>query len=216
MVTGPPLGVLMMLVLGGAGAVAHQSVQTFDAAQAGQPPEGFTFAAMRQAAPGTFVVRHAGASGYLVHAATAGAKGFSIAIANGEPLSDLVISVRLRLSGGARAGGVVWRYVDPQNFYAAVLDLDRGELSLFRVTGGNMIKIEEEEDLELDRDAWHMLKVVHEDAQVRVSLGGIRVFTDDERRHNRLLPQGRAGLLAAGNADVAFDDLRIAPDRGRR
>lgn len=212
-----PLARTLMLVLCGAVGVAmHQGVETFDGAAAGQPPPGFTFGAMRQKNPGAFVVRRTSAGGHAVHAADPGASGFSFAIAPGEPLSDLSISVRLRLAGGGRAGGVVWRYVDAFNYYAAVLDLSRAELSLYRVTNGNMIEIEEENDLELDVNAWHSLKVVHDNAQVRVSLGGIRVFTDDERRHSRLLPEGRAGLLAAGNAEVWFDDLRIASDRNRR
>ena len=214
----PPLAALILALLtGGAAATASQRpVQTFDTDPSGQPPPGFTFAAMRQAAPGAFVVRRAGANGHVVHTADPAATGFSIAIAPGDPLGDLMVSVRLRLSGGGRAGGVVWRYVDARNYYAAVLDLSRSELSLFRVVNGNMIEIEEENDLELDVNAWHVLKVVHEDEEVRVSLGGIRVFTDDERRHSRLLPEGRAGLFAAGGSEVWFDDLRIVPDRKRR
>jgi hypothetical protein len=207
----------MLLVMGGASAAVGQgSVETFDAGKAGEPPPGFTFAAMRQPSPGLFLVRRAGADSRLVHSADAAATGFAFAIAPRDPLSDLVISVRLRLSGGSRAGGVVWRYVDARNFYAAVLDLGNAELSLYRVTNGNMIRIEQERELELDAEAWHSLKVVHDNADVRVSLGGVRVFTEDERRHSRLLPRGRAGLLAAGTAEVWFDDLRIAPDRSRR
>lgn len=214
----PPLAALILALLtGGAAARAGQHpVRTFDTDPPGQPPPGFTFAAMRQSAPGAFVVRRTGADGHVVHAADPAAMGFSIAIAAGEPLGDLMVSVRLRLAGGGRAGGVVWRYVDASNYYAAVLDLSRAELSLFRVVNGNMIEIEEENDLELDLNAWHALKVVHDDAQVRVSLGGIRVFTDDERRHSRLLPEGRAGLFAAGGSEVWFDDLRIVPDREHR
>lgn len=193
-----------------------QTVETFDAARVGEPPAGFTFAAMRQPDPGAFVVRRAERGAHVVHAAVSGAAGFGLAIAPVDPLSDLTIAVRLRLAGGGRAGGVVWRYVDPANFYAAILDLERAELSLYRVTNGNMIEIEEENDLELDVNAWHSLKVVHDDAEVRVSLGGIRVFSDDERRHGRLLPRGRAGLVAAGDSEVWYDDLRISPDRERR
>ena len=209
----PPLAAIqtaLVLVLGSAAGAAQRPVHTFDTGRLGTPPAGFTFAAMRQPAPGVFALS---AGGHLVHAADASAAGFSLAIAPGDPLRDLVISVRLQLAGGGRTGGVVWRYKDASNYYAAVLDLARGELSLYRVVGGNMIEIEEENDLELDAGAWHSLKVVHDDAEVRVSLGGIRVFTDNERRHRDVLPEGRVGLIAAGDSDVWFDDLRIAPDR---
>jgi hypothetical protein len=213
----PPLAEMMLLVMGGAAAAMGQgAIETFDAGKAAQPPSGFTFAAMRQPSPGPFLVRRTDAGGHLVHAADTAATGFAFAISPQDPLSDVVISVRLRLAGGSRAGGVVWRYVDASNFYAAVLDLGRAELSLYRVTNGNMIRIEQERELELDGEAWHSLKVVHDNADVRVSLGGIRVFTEDERRHSRLLARGRAGLVAAGAAEVWFDDLRIASGRNRR
>jgi hypothetical protein len=213
-----PALVLLGILMTGAGTPAsgQQTLATFDSAPAGQPPPDFTFAAMRQPSPGAFVVRRTTTGGHVVHAAEAAATGFALALAPGDALGDLTISVRLRLAGGSRAGGVVWRYVDARNFYAALLDLRQQEVSLYRVTNGNMIRIEQERDLELDVEAWHTLKVVHDNAEVRVSLGGIRVFTDDERRHDRLLPAGRAGLLTSGAAEVWFDDLRIAPDRRRR
>lgn len=197
-------------------APGQQTVETFDTASAGQPPPGFSFAAMRQPAPGAFTVHRTTTGGHVVHTADAAATGFSLAIAPGGAPSDLTVSVRMRLASGSRAGGVVWRYVDARNFYAAILDLQRAEISLYRVSNGNMIRIEQERELELDVEAWHTLKVVHDNAEVRVSLGGIRVFTDDERRHDRLLPEGRVGLLSGGAAEVWFDDLRIAPDRRRR
>lgn len=215
MTTRPTFTALAVALLLG-GAAAQPAVQTFDNATIGEPPSGFTFAAMRQPAAGTFVVRRQGSNAYVLHLADGAATGFSFAIAPGEPREDLLVSVRLRLAGGGRAGGVVWRYVDASNYYAAVLDLARAELSLYRVVNGNMIEIEEENDLELDVNAWHSLKVVHDDAEVRVSLGGIRVFTDDERRHSGLLPRGHAGLVAAGGSEVWFDDLRIASGRSRR
>ena len=213
-----PSLVLLGILMTGAGAPAPgpQPLATFDTAPAGQPPPGFSFAAMRQPSPGPFVVRKSAAGGHVVHAADGAATGFALALAPGDPLRDLAISVRMRLAGGSRSGGVVWRYVDAGNFYAALLDLQRAEISLYRVTNGNMIRIEQERELELDVEAWHTLKVVHDNAEVRVSLGGIRVFTDNERRHDRLLPEGRAGLLSAGAAEVWFDDLHIAPDRRRR
>lgn len=215
--TTPPLAALIVALLtGGAAAAGQRHVRTFDADPPGQPPPGFTFAAMRQPAPGTFVVRRDGANGLVVHPGDAGASGFSIAVASGEPAAELTLSVRLRLAGGGRAGGVVWRYADARNYYAAVLDLARAELSMYRVINGNMIKIEEEDDLELDPEAWHVLKVVHADDEVRVLLGGIRVFTDNERRHGRLLPRGHAGLFAAGASEVWFDDFTIEPGRRRR
>jgi hypothetical protein len=118
----------------------------------------------------------------------------------------------MRLAGGSLVGGLVWRYQDEHNHYQMLLDLVRRELAMYRVVAGNRIKVEREDDLELDPAAWHTLKIVHDQSQVRVSLGGIRVFEDQDRTFRT----GRAGVIAGGIADVWFDDLRIEPERDRR
>jgi hypothetical protein len=191
----------------------QQPPRTFDAEPVGTPPSGLTFAAMRQDAPGAWFVRRTGSNGYLVHETQkAHRDGFGIALTAHEPARDLSITVRLRLPGGTRAAGVVWRYQDVNNHYQVILDLVRRELAMYRVVSGNRIRIEDEEGLDLDGEAWHTLRVVHDDARIRVSLGGIRVFEDEDRTYR----VGRLGLLAAGDADVWFDDLRVDVDRRSR
>jgi hypothetical protein len=111
---------------------------------------------------------------------------------------------------------LVWHYVDSQNYYASILDLVRGELSVYRVTGGNMNRTDFEDDLELDTEAWHTMKVAHTGRSTRVSIDGVPVFEDDRRGgRDRMLTEGRVGLIAAGNAEVWYDDLRVDPARNR-
>jgi hypothetical protein len=188
---------------------------TFDAVPAGAPP-GFELAAMRQDTPGTWMVRREGANGILLHQANPAASGFGLALAPDAPLRNVQASVRLRLTGGTRAGGLVWRYTDAAHYYAAILDLVKAELTLFRVTDGNRIFLESEDDLELDPSAWHALKIVHTESRIDVSLGGIRVFEERDGRAERAPAEGKTGVIAAGASEVWFDDLRIEPQRVRR
>jgi hypothetical protein len=127
-------------------------------------------------------------------------------------LRDLQVSVRVRLAGGSLVGGLVWRYQDEHNHYQILLDLTRRELAMYRVVAGNRIRVEREDGLELDPAAWHTLKIVHEQSEIRVSLGGIRVFEENDRTFGA----GRAGVVAGGIADVWFDDLRIEAERRGR
>jgi hypothetical protein len=190
--------------------------RTFDAEPAGQPPAGFTFAAMRQPGPGTWTLRRQGPNGYIVHEADASAMGVSLAILTAAAEPEFVVSARLRLAGGTRAGGLVWRYRDEHNYHAVVLDLSKGELVMYRVAGGNRVRLEVEDDLELDLDAWHTLKIAHDDDRIRVTLGGIRVFDEREARDGGGGKQMRLGLIAAGSAEVWFDDLRLGFEDARR
>jgi hypothetical protein len=196
------------LIVGAATRAQQATVFGFDQEKAGTPPAGFTFAAMRQPAPGAWLVRRAGTNGYLAHDPDTTSQGYALAVLDHSPPGDGVVSVRLRLAGGRRAGGIVWHYMDSQHYYASVLDLSRGEISLYRVASGNRSRIEFEDDLELDPEAWHTMKVSHTGRSTRVSLGGIRVF-EDSRRDKEGTGTGRIGLIAAGDADVWYDDLRI-------
>jgi hypothetical protein len=212
--------VLAGLLAGPAGTLLAQvgaASWTFDQDAPDGPPTGFTLSAMRQDTPGTWRVRHESAGrGALVHTAGTPQPGYAMALAPHDPLSDVIVSVRLRLSAGGRAGGVVWRYQDPNNYYAAVLDLARSTLFMYLIRNGNRITVEAEDDLELDPDAWHTLRIVHERSSVYAALGGIRVFEERGGRLDRTLGAGRIGVLAAGDSDVAFDDLRVEPGRARR
>ena len=205
---------LVVLWLAGGLGLEAQTVlsRNFDADKPGGLPPGFVLAVFRAADPGQWVVRGQGSQHYVVHAGAPGARGYSVALVDGTLADYQVASVRLRLAGGGRAGGLVWRYRDPQNFYMAELNLVDRDMAVYRVQAGNRIRIEFEDDLELDVNAWHSLKVTHDGPEVSVSLGGIRVFEDTDRR-NRTAPAGTVGLLASVDSEVWFDDLRV--DRRR-
>ena len=191
-------------------AVAAQDVvvRTFDDDKIGAPPAGFTMAAGRDAARDGWTVKREGATArVLVHDGTPSrADSFAVAIFSGAQYLDVQVSVRFKTAGGARTAGLVWKYQDQLNHYVAQLDLAKQELAMYRVVNGNRIRLEREDDLELDPDAWHSLKIFQENGHIRVYLGGIRVLSERDR-----LPASRAGvgLWTGGDSTVMFDDFRI-------
>jgi hypothetical protein len=189
---------------------AQVAMRTFDDDAIGVLPPGFTFTTARQQVPARWLVRAEGPNHYLTHLADpAAAGGFSLAVLDATPPVQMRASVRLKLTEGERVGGLVWRYLDAENFYLAALDLRLQELALYRVVRGNRIRLDEEDELELDGSAWHSLRVVQDDDDIRVSLGGIGVL----RARERTVPEGgRAGVWSGGGATLWFDDFRIEPD----
>ena len=182
-------------------------VRTFEDDKIGAPPAGFVFAAGRDARVDGWSVRREGSARVLGHEGKPSpVDSFAVAIFSGSQYQDVQVSVRFKAVGGARTAGLVWKYQDAMNHYSAQLDLAKQELALYRVVNGNRIRIEREDDLELDPDAWHSLKIFQERGQTRVYLGGIRVFNERDR-----LPHSRAGvgLWAGGDSTVMFDDFRI-------
>jgi len=190
-------------------AVAAQNVvlRTFDDDKIGAPPPGFAMAAGREASADGWTVRREGAARVLVHEGKPSPPdSFAVAIFSASQYQDVQVSVRLKAIGGGRTAGVVWKYQDAMNHYTAQLDLARQELAMYRVVNGNRIRLEREDDLELDPDAWHSLKIFHENGSIRVYLGGIRVLDERDRS-----PRVRAGvgIWTGGDSTVMFDDFRI-------
>ena len=190
-------------------AVAAQDVvvRTFDDDKIGAPPAGFAMAAGRDAAPDGWTVKREGTARVLVHEGRQSPPdSFSVAIFSASQYQDVQVSVRFKTTGGGRAAGLVWKYQDPMNHYSAQLDLAKQELAMYRVVNGNRIRLEREDDLELDPDAWHSLKIFQEHGEIRVYLGGIRVLHERDR-----LPRARAsvGIWTGGDSTVMFDDFRI-------
>ena len=182
-----------------------------------QPPSGFTLAAMRQSDAGRWLVQGPAGSGHLVHRSDPAASGFAIAVANSPVPDDSAVSARLRFTGASRVGGVVWRYRNDQNYYTLLLDLNRDELSVFRITEGNRVRLDIRDELELDTNAWHALKVVHVGNDIRVILGGVRVFDEQDRRSERSRDEsGRVGVIATGASEIWFDDLHVETKRSHR
>ncbi len=192
---------------------ARQSSQswTFDSPPAGTGLHGFEFIAFRQPAPGAWSLGRVASRSVLQHA-PADAGGWSLAVAAGASHENLRLSARIRLGGAPHVGGLVVGYTDPRHFTAVLLDIEDGELSLYRVWDGNRIELDDRDGLDLDPDGWHTMKVSILDGRTTVAIGGIRVLEHMDRRHSP--GGGRVGLVAAGRTFAAFDDLTLEPIRG--
>jgi hypothetical protein len=193
-------------------ALTGQTVNehTFDDGPETGPPPGFTFDSFRQPEPGRWTIEKEADNGFLCHQRDT-ARGYSLALVEGAAPSNLMVTARVRVPAGGRAGGLVWRYLDDRHYYSLVLDLARQKVTLIRVSGGHHLQLDSEDDLELDADDWHVLKVTHVGNTVKASLGGVHIFDDEDRRSTWWTSDTtRVGLIAAGDSRVEFDDVRFS------
>ena len=200
---------LLALMLFFQSATAAQSVilRTFDDEKIGALPAGFATATGRDAAADGWMVKREGAARVLVHdGKPSPPDSFAVAILLEPRYQDVQVSVRLKAIGGGRVAGLVWKYQDPLNHYSAQLDLLKQEIVVYRVVNGNRIRLERDDDLELDPDAWHSLKIFQKHGEIRVYLGGIRVFRERDRMPS---VTSSVGMWAGGDSAVMFDDFRI-------
>jgi hypothetical protein len=190
-------------------------VRAFEGDPVGVRPQGFRFVEARDAAPSRWTVQKDGSDTVLLHAGdpSSDSGGLALALLTQAPLSELTLSVRVKLKGDHQAAGLVWRYQDPDNYYFVQLGLSNQSIGLYRMVRGNRVLVEEEDDLELDPSAWYTLRVRQGEERARVYLGGIRVF---EARDRALRTSGAFGLWSSGDTTAQFDDLRIEQRTDRR
>lgn len=188
--------------------VAQRLSFTFDESALGSAPDGFFFAAARQSSPGAWDIRGSANRRHLVHTADASVRerGISVAGLIFDVPQNIKVTTRLRLTDGDRAGGVVWRYTDADNFYFMAVFYRVHSATLVRVTGGNRVMLDVVNDIDLDADAWHTMSIVHDGEEIRGAIDGIGIL----RARDRTLTDGnRAGVWSAGNTTGWFDDVVI-------
>jgi hypothetical protein len=212
----------LMLTVAGAGLLlaaqtSPAALRTFEDDGAGQPPKGFVLTETRGVTPSRWLVRRDGEGHVLEHvAASAAGPGSALAILDGPQYASARASVRLKLVD-RRAAGLVWRYQDAENYHVAWLNLADQQVGVYRFTQGNRVRIRSAAGLDLDPAAWHTLRIVVEDDEVEVFLGGIRVFEIQERRVKggkggapaTVVEAGRVGLWSVDDSGAYFDDLRV-------
>ena len=181
----------------------------FERDSPGHAPSGFEFAEARDAAPRRWSVERDGPVQVLVHAGgSSGGRGLAAAVLQSPPLVDVMLAAKVRFNTAPGAAGLVWRYRDPKNYYFIELNLIEQAIRMYRMVNGNRVLLAEQNELELDVAAWHSLKVVQKDRNIRVYLSGIRVLEDRDRT---AVVAGTAGLWCAGSSLAQFDDLRVEP-----
>src|SRR5688572_22158238 len=149
--TASPMMLLVFSLFVQVSAAAQATlVRTFEDDKIGAAAAGFATAVGRGGVADRWNVRREGSGRVFVHQGQASPPdAFTVAILSGAQYHDVELSVRLKATGGSRAAGLVWKYQDVENHYAVQLDLTRQEVAVYRVSGGNRIRLEREDDLEL-------------------------------------------------------------------
>lgn len=199
------LALLLGLLTSGP-AVAQRTAWNFDDQPAGRPPSGFTFAGVKEQQNPWTILRDGANNvlGVLQSAAT----GSRLAVVEGTSLSNLTLSVRARFVDGRRSAGLVWRYRDADNYYLATLDLRQQDLRVYRVVRGNRTRLDDEDELELDPAAWHLLKIEHRGTRMRLWIDGVPV---SDARDRSIETAGAVGVWTTGDSIAWFDDLSVEP-----
>ena len=202
------IAVLSLLMLS---AVCEPSVRSWDFENetAGLPPEGFYFDTTRDTTDGRWAIVKDGETQVLAQVdRNRNEHRFALAVVREGLVEDLRLSVRLKAVAGDvdQTGGLIWRYRNSENYYLLRADVSERKVRLYRVVNGNRIQFAHEENVNLLRNTWHVLKVEHAGEKIKAYLDDEMLFKVRDRTFQK---KGKVGLWTQADAVTHFDDLRV-------
>lgn len=210
---------LIVLALATAAMVGYAATRVFDFASdtVGQPPKGFVFGHTAQVgAPGTWVVQAEGTNQYLAQTnADATRSRFPVAIVSSISAVDADVSVRFRPVSGRvdQAAGLVWRYLNEDNYYLVRANALENNVVLYKVERGRRTDLPligagrtYGKEAKVPAGQWSTLRVVATGPRFEVSLNGTTLY---EVEDTTFAAPGQVGVWTKADSVTHFDDLTI-------
>lgn len=197
------------------GFVSTGTVINFDSAAVGKTPPGWTITMTNPGGPPPQweVVKDQSAPTQpyvLAQTSSHSSGGYPLAIYDRLSLSNVDVSVRLKpVSGrGERAGGVVWRYRDPNNYYLVRANAATQDVAVYKVENGRRTQISSGVRHDIPSNGWSILKVAVRGDRFLVYVNHRRVLVSQDRTFSG---PGKVGLWTVSDSVTYFDDFRVYP-----
>ena len=123
----------------------------------------------------------------------------------GVAIADGFVEVKFKPMQGSedRAGGVMWRWKDGDNYYVARANALENNVSLYYLTRGSRHTIQYM-DAPVQDNEWHTLRVEFTGKRIKVALDG-KQSIDVEDTH--IAGAGAVGVWTKADSITAFDDF---------
>lgn len=194
----------------------------FDNDAVQRPPSGFTLAVSGMGEPaGWFVVRDESAPSQpnaLAQPETDRAEvRYPLCVFDSIKAKNLGCGVSLKIIRGLQdqSAGIVWRYIDRDNYYLACVGTLDSRISVCKMVRGRLtvlqtIAARPSSPPFIKPGKWFSIQVINVDRQIQlyINMGRYFEFTDDT-----FLDAGKVGLWTRSGSYVHFDDLYIQVGR---
>jgi hypothetical protein len=198
---------LALVSLVAAVALAADPIRvSFEVAEDGKPPAGFTFGRTGKGASGTWVVKEKA----LEQTSTDNTDyRFPVAIYDGGSWKDVAVSVRFKPVSGEvdRAGGIIFRVKDENNYYLARSNALEDNTRFYKVVDGRRKQIAGK-DMKVTPGEWHTIAVEAKGDAFVVSFDGEKAV---EATDATFQEAGKVGVWTKADSVTLFQDLVIEP-----
>jgi len=177
----------------------------FDQDPTGSPPAGWVCGCTGRGSP-KWAVESDGTAPSKPNVLRQSGRGtFPWCVKKGVALTDGFVEVKFKPMEGSedRAGGVVWRFKDGDNYYVARANALENNVSLYHTTRGSRHTIKYV-DAPVAHNQWHTLRVEFRGNRATVILDGKKYI---EVQDEHIQGGGAVGLWTKADSVTAFDDF---------
>jgi hypothetical protein len=186
---------------------------TFDDDALGSSPKGWTITMTGSGSPKWTVEDGVAAPSKSKVLRQSGKATYPLALKDGINLADGYVEVKFKAVAGKedRAGGIVWRVRDANNYYVVranalednvvlykTVDGKRSPLDIVGKSGGYGVKIP------VPSGQWHTLRVAFAGSRFKVSFNSTELFEVDDATFSG---PGRIGLWTKADSETLFDGV---------
>jgi hypothetical protein len=198
---------LMLAGLALAGLSAPETI-TFDTAETGKPPAGWTAGQTGSGQARWAVVADATAPSKPNVLKQSGIATYPVCIKDGTSIRDGFVEVKFKPVSGKddQAGGVLWRAKDVNNYYVARANALEDNVTIYRTIGGRRTE-KKRTGMKVASNQWHTLRVEFQGSHFTVMLDGKRAIDWDDEMFK---DAGKVGVWTKADSVTLFDDFSFA------
>ena len=188
----------------------------FEDAALGQLPNGWSAAKTGDGEAGVWkVVEDTSApKGTKVLSQTSVSPGptFNLCVAGESSFKDLALAVSFKAVKGKidQGGGLVWRYIDANNYYIVRMNPLEDNFRLYKVVNGKRTQIATKDGLKIPVGQWHKMGVSMTGDQIECSLDGKKYLEASDATFTK---PGKVGFWTKADAQSYFDDFRVSASK---
>ena len=186
---------------------------SFDADQVGSPPKGWTITMTGKGSPKWTVEQGETAPSHANALKQSGKASYPLALKDGTSVRDGFVEVKFKAISGSedRAGGLVWRAKDADNYYVVRANALEDNVVLYKTVGGVRSALDivgrtsgYGVKAAVPAGQWHMLRVEFAGTRFKVAYEGKALFEVDD---GTFADAGMIGLWTKADSVTEFRDL---------
>jgi len=200
----------MPLVIAGLALTGFSSLETitFDTAETGKPPAGWTASQTGSGHAIWAVVADPSAPSKPNVLKQSGTATYPVCIKDDTNITDGVVEVKFKPIAGKedQAGGVLWRAKDVNNYYVARANALEDNVTIYLTINGRPTE-KKRTSMKVASNQWHTLRVEFQGNHFTVTLDGKKALDWDDETFK---DAGKVGVWTKADSVTLFDDFSYA------